>query len=79
MNDLSEGARVDSVYFESGSKIIVGPTDGVNEMVVSMEAGQHGTVPWIKIYMKGGKVRLINCEKLAAIDLATQTKPTLED
>jgi len=78
MNDLEEGARVDAVHFEGGSKLIVGPTDSINEMVVSMQEGPGGMVPWIKVYMKGGKTKLINCEKLAVVELAVPTKPTEE-
>lgn len=75
MNDLEEGTRVDVVHFESGSKIIVDPTGGISEMVVSMQEGPGGMVPWIKVYMHSGKIKLINCEKLAVVELAVPTTP----
>lgn len=69
MNSLEEGVRVDRVYFPDGTKQIVDPKSGVKEMVVSMEAGQYGAVPWIKVFQHNGQTHLINCEKLARVDL----------
>lgn len=79
MNDLSEGIRVNMASFENGPIYEVGPKGGIKEMVVSMEAGQYGAVPWIKVYHDNGEVRLINCEKLAVVDLPPIVQPTSEN
>ena len=70
MNDLSEGQRINAIFWPDDAKIMVDPKSGAKEMVVSMQPGQGEMVPWIKVYFKDGRESLVNCALLATVELA---------
>ena len=42
---------------------------GITSMVVSMQAGQGGMVPWIRVESTKGLEALINCANLEGVKL----------
>jgi len=43
--------------------------EGVINMVITMEKGQSAEVPWVKIYLEGKRVLLVNCSSIVWLEM----------
>ena len=57
-HNLSPGVRLRNIFYSGGDIHTVGST--VKEIVVTMEAGQTGNVPWARVVFNNGEVALAN-------------------
>lgn len=69
MNELSEGAKVDVAWTCDDKNVWTAGKMGITSMVVSMQAGQGGMVPWIRVESTKGLEALINCANLEGVKL----------
>lgn len=70
MNELTEGAKVVACW-TGGNDPKKWVADDHETMVIVMQPGQGGMVPWIKVVGAGNKrVALINCASLEGVRLA---------
>lgn len=73
---LMPGVRVRSVFLPVGGLVEAG-LDGCREIVVQMEPGQTGPVPYARVTYRGGRVRLYNlahCEGVEFLDTLTDVE-----
>lgn len=67
MNDLREGTRIIQVQLDEHREIRLGAKNVMN-IVITMENGQMGPVPWIKVVYTH-KVQLINYAQVESVTL----------
>lgn len=67
---LEEGVELKHVYFEKENTLSVGPAKyQAKSIVVTMEAGQMGRVPWAKVTHNDGAVNVFNLAKADGVHL----------
>lgn len=66
--EFFEGREVKQIFFDDDSEIAVYPYGPAKTMVVSMEPGQMGMVPWIHLTFDDGREITWNASHLAGVE-----------
>jgi len=67
MDLLRENQKLESIWWSDG--LITVGNNGVEYILVSMESGQMGMVPWVEVIFEDGRVNLYNLALCKGVQL----------